>query len=753
MINRKKKGVKALAYTFVILGAVSLTKVPMTNSKYIKASELNNEYFEYTTSIRKLSYTNGEEKENFPSGTTPIGNGPGTSEIVFRVPRNYENGLSNLSSLTDTYRFEPQNGCTINSINGATNSNNEIQYTGIERNEITISMTCPTITSSSGAEDNLLYVPVTLGQTLLTNAGIDIYERIGTDEDEFFYRSYGQEFTSTITSSASNSVTIENSSTTAFNEFIEWIVKYSHSSYAKGNKELIKNYITDRIVEDIQTKKGSSYNPGSIPLYISELYKTANDIPEIQGITKVNNGSNTTFSIDSNLIGYINTYNFVKNNTNNNDLRLYFSVPIEESNKNRINQIFDEYIDLYFGIESSDSNYEIFKDYINNSAYDILSNNRQMPGIVRESNGVIHIFDKSALLDAAKVFNDNTFVVLKTDASETQKQFEDGLDKAIVVNEMNNKDIIIKSYINDKLMYYYANKDYYTDVDYDNVDRYVIYKSHTSDDKFLLLKITKDLDNENSMKVYLSDLDEAIAAAGADGIFTFDYTKDEMYISIDTTRYGNATDFGKVTKAVEKLNQALNSNYDAGPQPYDPVTRGTVRYYEYKYEMVSTNTILEEAENELDKNSVETIQEETTDEANISRNSMKIMDISDIDNYDEKIDEDENIEGSNNIQEQPISEDTAELTEMTKLNKNELKMNYSSTYKLPENISKIEDINSSNQQEEIPNVNEISESKSSEVIVTSVAEESQDKIEDTESEKVIEDATITEDSISEVLSE
>lgn len=623
MVLEKGRRAKVLGYTFVIFGAICLARVPTTNSKYYTSSDINNnDYLKYSTNFRQLTY-----------GQTTFGTEPtisdGNATIKLVVTRNTGNGIpSGNNSTEDIYIFRPNENCKITQLgdNEITDSDfgqeKEIGYTGNLKQDINVSLMCKTESVESGDDQGILGVPVKIGQELVTDASLDVYEKVGINgkyEDEFLYRSYQEKFSNPIGVTAANSITINLTEEKQFEKFIEWIVKYAHSS--TGNTELIKTYIENKIDRNLIGQ-----------------YTDATKIPEIQGISKEvsQDGNSVTFSVKPNLIGYIKTYNYyednVKNNPDNDRFRLYFSIPVEETNKTEINNTLTEYLKQYI-ISEDDADYREFIKYFEGKAYNILLRNSAVNGLYAGYNhNEIDLISLKGIRETIQNYYKDSFV-LKSNSNINQftSSFGETLQNAIIDENITDNATILNSYLHDKKndsgydykndhqIVEYANKNYLSDIDY-STDRYIIYNSDIDSSKFLLVKIANE-DND-SMRVFYKDFDTAIDEyKNGTGIFIPDDNKFEIYLNMILPMPVNAAVVSQyrpiASNAIDKLNEILNNNCteEQAKQGQFYSLRGQYGYLEYQYIMTS-NAVVEDA-NQDENNLEDQIAMQSLDNENI----------------------------------------------------------------------------------------------------------------------------------------
>lgn len=623
MVLEKGRRAKVLGYTFVIFGAICLARVPTTNSKYYTSSDINNnDYLKYSTNFRQLTY-----------GQTTFGTEPtisdGNATIRLVVTRNTGNGIpTGNNSTEDIYIFRPNENCKITQLgdNEITDSDfgqeKEIGYTGNLRQDINVSLMCKTESVESGDDQGILGVPVKIGQELVTDASLDVYEKVGINgkyEDEFLYRSYQEKFSNPIGVTAADSITINLTEEKQFEKFIEWIVKYAHSS--TGNTELIKTYIENKIDRNLIGQ-----------------YTDATKIPEIQGISKEvsQDGNSVTFSVKPNLIGYIKTYNYyednVKNNPDNDRFRLYFSIPVEDANKDEINSILTEYLKQYI-ISEDDADYREFIKYFEGKAYNILLKNGAVNGLYAGYNhNEIDLISLKGIRETIQNYYKNSFV-LKSSSNNDDflPEFAKTLQNAIH-DELISNDAVLNSYIHDKKndsgqdykldhsVVEYANKNYLSDIDY-STDRYIIYNSDIDSSKYLLIKIANE-DND-SMRIFFADFETAIEEYKSGvGIFNPDDNKFEISIDMLLPQSLSAsvlTEYRNRAKiAIDKLNEVLNNNCTEEQakhtRAYNVRTNG-YNYIEYQYIMTS-NAVVEDA-NQDENNLEDQIAMQSLDNENI----------------------------------------------------------------------------------------------------------------------------------------
>lgn len=643
MLSKKGRGTaKVLGYTFVIFGAVCLARVPTTNSKYVTSSELNNKYLSYNTSFRQISY----EQQSFPKGTDAIIESGSTSKIEFTIPRNTGTGVPisrppDDTPYRDTYTLKPKNGCKVIALNnseypGTINGAVELTYNGNYAENISVTLSCPTEPDNTSAStETFLFTTVSSGQKLVTNAAMDVYEKIGyyngttiRYENEFLYRSYEQTFTKTIQDEEVGSTYTVVDKSKEFEEFLQWIVKYSNTTNS-NNAKLIKDYVENRVKDDIKSIIGeSAYSDSNLATYITRYKNGTYRIPTIEGIDRIS-GDTIEYSINPNLIGYIKTYNYAKSSHDDDEFILYFSIPTDanDTNKEIINTIFENYLSTYV-ISSNDPDYESFLDYFDDRAYDIMK--REIT-VTDEYRGIkddrIILYSISKIKESIAIYNQNTFVINANANIDTFKEeFFNTLKNKEVMTSVVDQAIIENSYLHnnydnyrkDRSIFEYANKGYIyvgntddrnkdypiaNDVDY-NIDRYLIYNSETEIDKFLLIKIAKE--NESSMRVSFSDFEKAMSdAENGIGIFTPNSNEYEIYINIRLPQIPGSTEELNgyrdiATSAINRLNTVLNSTTTEAEirSTGIHIRTGQKYYLEYKYEMISSANVFTEMETE-----------------------------------------------------------------------------------------------------------------------------------------------------------
>lgn len=600
---RKDKKIKALGYTLVVFGAVCLARVPTTNSRYYTASDFyNGSYYMYNVGIKKL--TEGEIKDTLP--VTSYDLKLPRSKIEATIPRN--NALDTTENDAGknekyTYYLTAKDGCLLTSIDDVSLIDNDnkdgktegsVEFIGVEKEAFSITMTCPTASDGSASTIKFLGVDVDIKSTLETEPKVDVEEEINA-EGKFTYKEYSKTISNEEQIRGEESVTISEDSNTAFNKYITWLVQAIEDKNSEyySKRDDIKKYIEGKI-KDAQ---GAAYNEDNL----TTIYKKASTIPKIEGIDVSVNGTDYTFSFDSNIVGYAKTYNDNKNRPSNSKIyNLFFTTDDRE----KVESIFEYYANRYFSSKTDPEQVTKIVNYITErgGVYDVLYGSNTIGGMSKGSTkGELNISNLNTIILMANL-KPNTYLIREKYistlwiANELQQNFP--AIKGIMKDEPDIADLIIYSAgdynpgTNKYYFYDYLGRGYHKDIKYEDVRRYFIYRSKKDPTKFILIKIEPEGNTANDnydMNMYFYYLDEAISASkGETGIFDFDPEKDEIYINIDTpSATGSDQDYKDVTKVISMLNEYLNS--DTSLTPAKNIIKpkySKYNYYNCKYEYI-----------------------------------------------------------------------------------------------------------------------------------------------------------------------